>query len=350
MNLRGKPIKKIVERSCDRRIPWHIFPNINKKSYTPVKIIIAPTQIDLEGFCSEIITLFQQELSGRLARFFQRYYLSENLEGSICFLGSVWGNNEFNGKDSIDSLFASSRGEPTLVLTSTIKGNRVSVNMAYWGLSAKKYSYSTVLDGYKYGELEKQKNSGESLQFLEDFLVNNYCLIASWIADYHHLNNYGVSPLLPKILPEFIGEISDKNERDRLVETVFAGFDRIYQILAEERPELIPLLYLQLAKSAIELSKNTLAKQLTKTSIATWLKLNRVANIKELDFLKVMSNYLRREDEKYIQQLNEIYGLLNEPNKVKLTEQYLTQIQSSQQFSCSIESIFKKPIFQYKIG
>lgn len=355
MNLREKIINNISAQRGAKLISGQFFPNNKKPSDPALKIILAPIQINSNKlklpFKNNNLTRdFQQKLTARFNLFLEKYRLSEGRAREISFLGWGWQDSSYRGEDSIAALFKSLPGEPAIILASEINGDFLNLSLAYWDLKAKKYNYSKILDNYRYSELENKKDWQEDLQVLLDFLINNYCLIVSWLADYHYLNNYGKSPLLPKLLPELIREITDKKERDRLLETVIAGYDRVYQVLAETRPQLIPILYLQLAKSASELAKNTLAKQLAESSLKIWLKLNRIANLKDGDLLEIMSNYLSREDEQYLKQLKEIYSLLNELEKVKLTEQYLKQIKYSQQLSLAIAGIFKRPIFQYKIG
>ena len=342
MKLTGKGIYQLLQGQTNTLFfNWEAFPVEHQNNSIPVSIIVVPPQINLDRLdCSldkSWLTNFRAVLDQKLNHFLELYYSKATL-----FLGSDWGAEGFQGQDSIARLFDCLKGNPGLILESQIDGNSINLRLGYWGLNDEEYIYNNILDNYQCSELAE-------LDYLTNFLLNAHCFIASWIVDYYHLDNYGKSPLLPKLLPQLIRKIDSEKDRNTLIENLVSGYDLVYKTLAEKRPKLIPQLYLELAQSLIDLDKISLAKKIVKSSFKTWVQLNRGNNSSGENILAGTSDGLSISDRKYIQQLNKIYQLLSESERAKITQQYLRQVKASQQLSFWRNAIFKMPIFQGKI-
>ncbi|MDJ0725158.1 MAG: hypothetical protein QNJ38_08615 [Prochloraceae cyanobacterium] len=333
MILKGKTLNDLLGAEINTLLSdCQVFLTENIDNSIPLTIIL------VEKFAPSFNADLQTSLEQKLESFLNKYYSPQ----ATLFLGTACENEEFNSQDTIARLFESLQGNPTLILESEITANSLSLSLAYWGLNETEYSYNSILDNYQSAKLKET-------DYLEKFLLNSRCLIASWILDYYYLDAYGKSPLLPKLLSKLIKVIDSQTEKEQILEHLVAGYDAIYQKTAPEEPKLIPQLYLELATVLIDLERRDLAKKLVQSSFKTWLKLNGSGSFARRDLLDKISDRLSDSDRKYLKKLNKIYHRLNEPAQAKLVEQYLRQVKASQQLIYWQESMFKMPIFRGKI-
>ncbi len=336
MNLIGKVINinsELSREEIDTLLKhWQVFPvEVQNNALAPLEIIVIDR---IDGNSAHLQTAIKRKLKSFLK---QNYPTKARL-----LLDCIAENEGFQSEASIDRLFEYLKGSPTLILESEIEENSLSLNMVYWGANDEEYNYTKILDNYRTDSL---KNS----EYFADFILNYRCLIAGWTIDYHHLKDSGKSPVLPRLLPKLIKNIDLEAEQETLVESLVNGYDLIYNNLAAKLPKLIPQLYLELAESLIRLNKIGLSKKLVKSSITTWLQSNQSDNFVARDILEKMLDRFSNSDEKYIQKLNRIYLLLNEPEKAKSLQKYLHQVKADREFSYWKKSMLQMPIFQGKI-
>ena len=227
---------------------WQVFPVKPQDDSIPLGIIIV-NRFDRSS------KHLPNDLERKLKSFLNLNYASK----ATLVLDSASENAEFQSEESIARLFQFLKGNPTLILESLIEGNCVSLRLAYWGLKDNDYSYTQILDCYRSDRLDNS-------DYLANFILNYCCLIAGWMIDYYQLKDFGKSPVLPRLLPEFIKVIDLEEEKETILASLFSGYDSIYKKLVEERPKLIAKLDLELDKSLIELNKISLGKKIVKSS------------------------------------------------------------------------------------
>ncbi len=83
----------------------------------------------------------EQHLNGGLRDFFGEY-TKENRQ--VHYLGaSAWMSKAFRGEAAAHSIFDSLRSEPTIIIESSVEGDDIEINFAYWGLGYDRPIYVT---------------------------------------------------------------------------------------------------------------------------------------------------------------------------------------------------------------
>ena len=302
-----------------------------KQNIVPLGVILAFSEVNSEESGHNISSL-RKPLENKFKKFLEKNYSADKKNRGTEFLGSTSKESGFKGEASIANWFDALKSEPTLIIETAIDGDFFDFRVGYWGIQGQtRYCYSTILHNHHISTLTKNISSDDSENSLLEFFVTCHCLLASWIIDSHYLVNYGVTPLLPKLLPELMKGIFPEEEREKVVKTIVAGYHKVYQTLAKEQPTLIPKLYLQLAESVTDLTDLSLARHQVDLSIKTWLHQRKFSNIRGGNPLELMGYYLSEKDEKYVQKLSDIWTILNEPKKVAITQDHLRKIKQLKQ-------------------
>ena len=375
-------LQKVLNNWPLRLFPSQLLntPN-NTKPIIPLKILFSPPQVQFTTLkeVTQALPEVEQSLVQSLGDFLSQNYPLSSQERPTEFLGGAWESQQFHREASIKALFEMLKSEPTLILESEIVGDFINFRIAYWGFGQKNYCYKTIVSKLNYREIIyasakrralKWKETanrllacGESLEEINrlggdnsinltilekeerwqlhgidsselalDYKVNNkdfealsqllitcHCLVAGWVADAHHLVNYDVSPLLPKLLSHLLKNASDQQLVQEVMQTTILGYKDIFNALESERPLWIPELALKLAQSLADLPDKSWAKEQVDYSLNAWLKQHQVPQAEGASSLEAMQLTLTTEDQKYFENLQECFTTLGD-------EQALSQV------------------------
>ncbi len=381
--LKSPEIHKIIENWPLRLYPSQILESHPNSGLLPLRIFLKPPQLQPEQFGNEMPENLEIEmrLAEGMREFLNHHYSLHNQVRPTEFLAGAWENKQFHGEASIKALFGMIKSEPTLILESEIDGNNLIFRMAYWGLNQDNYYYKSIAKlpyreilyesakaralGWKeirekllaLGEpidevnklggdnainleiLEKQekwkahgidasqlslpyKVKREDFATLWHFLINCHCLVASWVTDTYHLVHHDVPPLLPKLLPNLMQDVTDL----QLIQAIVSGYRQVYQALAEERRYWVPELALQLAQSLMHLPDKSWSKEQVEYSVNSWLQIHQVTPAEGSDRLEAMKSALKIEDYEYIEQLKEYFVAIGDDESVGKVQELLNAI------------------------
>lgn len=358
--LRLFPSQLLKSRIDDRSIPLQIF-------LSPPVGTIHELPLQLE---------FELNLAQGVRNFLSKHYPLDSKERPTEFFSGAWESKRFHREASIKALFEMLKSEPTLILESEIVGDYLNFRIAYWGVGQKNYSYQTIINQLPYKEIvdasaksralrwketaNKLLACGESLEevnrlggdnavnleilekeekwkrhgidvselalhyqvnskdfaALSQVLMTCHCIVAGWIADAHHLVNYDVPPLLPKLLPELTESASDHQLVQEVMETTISGYKKIFNALEIERPLWVPELALKLAQSLACLPDKSWAKEQLNYSLKVWLQQHQVWLSEGTVSLEAVQSALKIEDQKYLENLKECLATLGDEQGV----------------------------------
>jgi len=380
--LRLPEIHKILDHWCLRLFPSQILEDRDRVQRKPLKIFIAPPQIQFDRHNSKEVEIdIELTLAEGLREFLQQNYSLHHPERPTEFLAGAWDSKRFHSESSIKALFGMLKSEPTLILESEVDGDILNFRIAYWGFGQDNYYYKTIFHlAYKeilyesaknralewkkiknqllllgedpteieqYGKdnienlallekLEKWRSQGidigklspqyqvnrQDLAQLCQMLITCHCLVASWVTDAYHLIHHDVPPLLPELLPSLLQGGID----NRAVAAIATGYQQMYAALAAERRYWIPELSLQLAQSLAHLPDRTWAQQQADYSLRTWLELRQIAYTSDSNLVETMQLALRVTDEAYLLQLRQYFMSLENWQQLAQVEKNLQAI------------------------
>ncbi len=360
MTLKLPEVNRIFDSWPLRLYPSQLLTGSEYRERTPLKIFLAPPQINFDSFADKNPDICDVELmlAEGLRDFFNRHYSLHHPLRPTEFLAGAWCSKRFHSESSIKALFGMLKSEPTLILESEVDGDYLNFRIGYWGLGQENYYYKTIsriayreiiYDSAKERALEWKKvrdhllalgeplaeinqmggdNVGNlatlekcekwysqgidvsklSLKYqvnrqdyekLAQVLINCHCLVASWVADLYHLIHHDVPPLLPELLPLFVADGLDH----QAVGAIADGYQQVYQALGCDRHCWVPELALQLAQSLSPLQDGYWSKEQLNYSLRAWLELHQVQPETILEPLPAMQGLVKIEDEDYLQKL-----------------------------------------------
>ncbi|QSJ16306.1 WD40 repeat domain-containing protein [Nostoc sp. UHCC 0702] len=381
--LKLPEIHKILDSWPLRLYPSQILEFHNSHGRTPLKIFLAPPQVQFDQFDhrNEGTSEIELILAEGLREFVNKHYSFQSSIRPTELLAGAWDSKRFHSESSIKALFGALKTEPVLILESENDGDYLNFRIAYWGLGQEKYYYKTIArlpykeivqesaknralewkkirnellalgedledinqlgrdNVYNLAILEKSQKwqdkgidiSKLSLQYQvnhQDFeklcqvLIACHCLVAAWVADAYHLVHYDVPPLLPELLPSMLKDALDLPS----VQVIVTGYKQVYQALEKERRYWIPELALQLAQSLSHLPDRTWAQEQIEYSIYTWLELRQVSFQEFTSPLEAMQSAIKIEDEEYIHKLKDYFTAVGDSQSVGDVEKLLNAI------------------------
>jgi hypothetical protein len=271
----------------------------------------------------------EQHLNGRLREFFGEYSKHQR---PIDYLGaSAWMSKVFRGEAAARSIFDSLKSEPTIIIESSVEGEEIEINFAYWGLGYTYPAYFTgarfswrellfdfvkkrTLDWFdrreKAGEIESQwidncdedvlkrykhnraiiererkclaggddlsdikrdyQVQAQDLESLKKYLTVYHCFYAGILADDYFLSELAPTHRQPPLLPRLIANLI-KNFRDEeqtiVLSQLLDAYRSFYGHLQSTESNWIPDLKLELAEAFMELPQQFGAMSLLKESL-----------------------------------------------------------------------------------
>jgi formylglycine-generating enzyme required for sulfatase activity len=304
-------------------------------------------------------------LQDELRKLFRNYAIAKRPND---YLAGAWTNNQFANEAAARQIFIGLKGKPTLMLESTLEGENISINFAYWGLDDVKERYVSVMnfswqetlcDFVKtrtanwfrnraaagtseaewiadYGEEVVRKyqvnqaiadreqlclDRGEDIREiprkyhlapkdydeLKRYIAIYYCLIAGWIADEYFL--LGVSPNLsqPPLLPDLLPELlagTSLELQAQICAESSAFYQDLYQRLSTQIPDWEPELRLELATTLAKLPNRAVAIDQINTSLTAWLSARGINWQPSEPVVAILATVAQPEDEEYLLALN----------------------------------------------
>ena len=361
-------VNKLFETWPLRIVPLQILTSHQTDTRLPIRVIIAPPDIDFDKFGTgnQGVPRLEKRLAEDLRQFFNQHYPLNDATRPIEFLDGAWDSKRFHGGSSIKSLFGMLRSESVLVLESEIDGDYLNFRFGYWSAGQQSYSYTSVISNFKYRDivyesakararkwkktrdllLQQGKNprainefdtynleileeeeilaqtgvdisqlpprykiKNEDFEALSQFLLINHSLVAGLMADMHYLFYYDVQPLLPQYLPDYIQE----GATQYVIKPIVSCYQKVLQQIEVERSAWIPDLALDLANSLSHLQDKTWAEGLSVHSLQTWLKVRGLAEVAGFDnLLKSVIAALTAGDAEYVQKLLQYLTVVGE--------------------------------------
>jgi formylglycine-generating enzyme required for sulfatase activity len=358
--LESVEANKLFENWPLRNVPSMFLKSRSDNTPIPLHIIPVPPVVDFDQFTTnaeESLTI-EKYLAEGLRQFLHKNYSLNSKIRPVELLDGAWDSNRYHGGSSIKALFSMLQSEPVLILESEIDGDDLNFRLGYWGLAQENYSYAPVISRLPFWEIiyESAKNRAKewkinrdkilalgqdpeaineldtyNLAILEqeaaleeqgidisnfpsryrvdrrdfkafaEFLVTCNCLVAGWIADAHHLIQGNITPLLPQLLPEWVGDAPEE-----VVQSIQTGYSNIYESLEKERLEVMPELRLEFAYTLKDLPDKSWAKTQVDNSIKSWLKLRGIGSEQEINLLETIQPLLMSpEDLSYLEKVRE---------------------------------------------
>jgi formylglycine-generating enzyme required for sulfatase activity len=403
--LKQPEINKILENWGLRLFPSQILGSHAVGDVIPLRIIISPPTLNFDKFGGDANVAFpriESYLAQTMKDFLDSNYPQNSQERPTELLDGVVESKKNHGNAMIKALFGMLNSEPTLILESEIDGDYLNFKFAYWGMAASTPVYETVFSRFPYRDMvyesakenarrwkpthDRLKQRGEKpeefnktythnlkiLEHEEDFLAHGddvksiqhlynlqkedfndffeflgllHCLLTGWAADYYHLTHYETMPALPGILPELLKGIPDGNAALDVLRTIAESYVELYEdlICSQERQSWAPDLLMQLAMSFSRLSDSSIAIDVAKKSLQSWLKLREV-DVQECDLEKlieeIQKHKLGASDRDYIQQLNQFLAAINRSElQVALPEVPAIESFVSQRFTFEVVTV-----------
>ncbi|MFM6011225.1 MAG: GUN4 domain-containing protein, partial [Dolichospermum sp.] len=372
-------VNKIFENWPLRIFPSFILDSHIHNNRPPLKVIIAPPEVNFDKFGSATQGLPKMEntLAQGLRQFLDKNYHLNSQIRPVQLLDGAWDSNKYHGGSSIQALFKMLKSEPLLILESEIEGDYLNFRIAYWGYGQTIYRYETVLARLPYMDImydsakaraRKWKSARDmliqqgknpkvinepdthNLEILEEeeqlksfdidisnlprryklnnkdfdalcqFLITVHTLFAGWIIDIHYLIYHDVTPLLPQLLPKFI----EDGLETQIIDTIVSGYQGVYQSFENDRSAWIPELVLDLAHSLSHLPDKYWAREQLNYSVRYWLQLRGViANNNNL--LQAIGSVLTFQDREYFEKLKECFARLEDTEGVTKVASLLSE-------------------------
>jgi formylglycine-generating enzyme required for sulfatase activity len=350
-------VNKLFEAWPLRLVPLQILSHQTAQGNAPLKVVIAPPEIDFDKFGSANTNTpkLEKSLSEGLRQFFNQHYHPHHPERAIDFIGGAWDAKRFHGEASIKALFSMLKSEPLLVLESEIDGDYLNMRFAYWGSAQPQYAYVPVVSRFKFRELvyesakerarqwkdkrdkllalgknpsEVNKRDTYNLAILEEeeqlaalgidlsqaqlryqlgtadfevlnqFLLLNHQLVAGLVADTHHLLQHETKPALPQWLPELLAA----GVQADTLQPFLDAYQQVLQTIGLEQPTWAADLALDLAKHLTHTEQRQWVEQALQASLLYWLRARGQATPKDLPVLtQALAEHLVVADQAYVE-------------------------------------------------
>ncbi len=375
--------RKLLDNWPLRLVPSQIINSHEGESLTPLRVILAPPEIDYDKFGNETqgFPKMEKRLSQGLRNFLEKYYSTHSNRRPTELLDRAWDSNRFGGGASIKALFGMLKSEPTLVLESEVDGDLLNLRLAYWsgGQEFSSSFYSTVISDFPYrnlldwsaktralewetnvkkklldlGKSEaeiNQKYGGDNALNLEilkeqeilqaagipveqhfqtnhqdmeklcQFLTAYHNLLTAFFADVHYLIHYSLEPQLPQLILEVVGEFSEYDVGVSMLQWAVDSLLDVFKALEIDRPALIPDLSIDFAANLVNLPDKSFAQKVLEYSVVSWLKARSLSLGSFEENLATLEAVLVPEDVAYVDKLNRCLAELKNSRRFNVIE------------------------------
>ncbi len=363
--------RKILENWPLKLVPAQIIDSHEGKAATPLRVILAPPEIDYDSFgtATQGFPKIEKRLSQGLRNFLEKHYSTDSKQRPTELLDRAWDSNRFGGGASIKALFGMLKSEPTLILESEVDGDLINLRLAYWSGGQPIYLYKTVISDFPYREILdwsaktralewetkvknkllalgkseaeiNQKYGGDNALNLEilkeqeilqeagipveqhfntnhqdlaklcQFLTAYHNLLTAFFADVHYLINYNLEPQLPQLLLEIVGEFSEYDVGVSMLQWAVDSLLDVFKALETDRPALIPDLSIDLAVNLAPLPDKSWAQKVLDYSVVSWLTARCLSLGTPEENLAALESVLAPEDVAYVDKLNRCLAAL----------------------------------------
>ncbi len=353
---------KILDNWPLRLYPAEIIGSPSQEKAVPLRIIIAPPEIDYDRFCitNKEFPKLEKRLAQGIRGFVENYYPLNSQERPTEFLGGAWDSNRFHSEASIKRLFTMLKSEPTLILESEVDGEYINLRLAYWSGGQDIYSYKTVIS--KLGHLEmvkafakkrmledktelsknaKVEHNIKDFEKFCDFLVACHQLLSGLFADVHYLIHYNRPLQLPSLLPEVIKSFPDHQVANEIIQWIVNGYRDAFNVLKIERSYWIPDLMLELAQGLATLEDKSWARELVEESGREWLRLRGISLI-NADILASIKPILIAGDKDYLCRLENCFSSLENKQSTVQVKSLISLVEEKIRLESELENQRKK--------
>jgi formylglycine-generating enzyme required for sulfatase activity len=357
--------RKILENWPLKLVPAQIIDSHEGEAATPLRVILAPPEIDYDSFgtATQGFPKIEKRLSQGLRNFLEKHYSTDSKQRPTELLDRAWDSNRFGGGASIKALFGMLKSEPTLILESEVDGDLINLRLAYWSGGQAIYLYKTVISDFPYREILdwsaktralewetnvknkllalgkseaeiNQKYGGDNALNLEilkeqeilqeagipveqhfntnhqdlaklcQFLTAYHNLLTAFFADVHYLINYNLELQLPQLLLEIIGEFSEYDVGVSMLQWAVDSLLDVFKALETDRLALIPDLSIDLAVNLAPLPDKSWAQKVLDYSVVSWLTARCLSLGTPEENLAALESVLAPEDVAYVDKLN----------------------------------------------
>jgi formylglycine-generating enzyme required for sulfatase activity len=357
--------RKILENWPLKLVPAQIIDSHEGEAATPLRVILAPPEIDYDSFgtATQGFPKIEKRLSQGLRNFLEKHYSTDSKQRPTELLDRAWDSNRFGGGASIKALFGMLKSEPTLILESEVDGDLINLRLAYWSGGQAIYLYKTVISDFPYREILdwsaktralewetnvknkllalgkseaeiNQKYGGDNALNLEilkeqeilqaagipveqhfytnhqdlaklcQFLTAYHNLLTAFFADAHYLIHYNLEPQLPQLLLEIVGEFSEYDVGVSMLQWAVDSLLDVFKALETDRPALIPDLSIDLAVNLAPLPDKSWAQKVLDYSVVSWLTARCLSLGTPEENLAALESVLAPEDVAYVDKLN----------------------------------------------
>ncbi|OQW90843.1 MAG: hypothetical protein BWK78_06070 [Thiotrichaceae bacterium IS1] len=312
-----------------------------------LRIFISPPELDYDRFTnltdpkSHSFPRVESFLGTRLLKLLDQHYPRNDALRPTQLLDEAWDSKRFAGSSSIVALADRLESEPLVVLETKVTLNKyLSLRVAYKGIGQKNYFYDEVIPRFEYGDIllatakarigetvpvdtQKIQVTPDDWEVLYEMLEVVHCVVATWIADVHHLIYHNASPLLPQLLSELVKELPNFLLTDTnsilvpLMQEVMKGYLAFFQQMERtERCYQVPELFLDLAQGLVNLPDQSMANEQIRESITAFLRIRNCTDLKVIKHREMMENILVSSDRDYFQKLEKVSNLVGMKNVI----------------------------------
>jgi hypothetical protein len=355
---------KILDNWPLRLYPSEIIGSPSQEKAVPLRIIIAPPEIDYDrfGVANKDFPKLEKRLAQGVRGFMENHYPLNSQERPTEFLGGAWDSNRFHSEASIKRLFTMLKSEPTLILESEVDGEYINLRLAYWSGGQDLYGYKTVISRLAHLEMVKafakeriwqskpdkespkdvkiEHNAKDFEKFCE-FLVACHQLLAGLFADVHYLIHYNRPLQLPSLLPEVIKSFPDHQVAKEMIQWIVNGYRDAFKVLEMDRSYWIPDLMLELAQGLAGLEDKSWARELVEESGREWLRLRGISLING-DILESMKPILIAGDKDYLCRLENCFSSLENKQAIVQTKSLISLVEEKIRLESELENQRKK--------
>ena len=380
-------VNKLYETWPLRIVPLQILNDQPSSGNPPLKVIIAPPEVDFDKFGTGNtgVPKLEKGLAEGLRQFLGKYYPLNHAEYPVEFLGGAWDAKRFHGEASIKALFSMLQSESLLVLESEIDGDYLNLRFAYWSAGQARYTYEPVISKFRYRDLvyasakerarkwktahdllvqqgknpsvyneldtynlkvleedeqlaqfmdisqlqPRYKLRADDFEALNQFLTQQHCLIAGLIADVHHLLCHNTKPQIA----HWLQEATTNDTHEYTLQLILETYQQILTKLVNEQAFWAANIALDIAFSLTKLSDKTWAYLQLNNSLAYWLQGRKLLTSNDLDTnLNTLQYNLLTSEASYIKKLQTVLNSLNASEKAnKLYACYQQQLQHQEE-------------------